>query len=84
MILNSQTHNAASESAGELSTKFMSFADCNRKGGKASLKTVAVFVDFEKAFDSPPREAIFECLEWIGCSPDILAVIRAIHLDPRA
>ena len=51
---------------------------------KASLKTAAIFVDFEKAFDSPPRGAIYECLEYIGCPPDILAVIRAIHLDPKA
>ena len=51
---------------------------------KASLPAAAVFVDFEKAFDSPPRDAIFECLEYVGCPPDILAVIRAIHLDPHA
>lgn len=51
---------------------------------KASKPCAAVFIDFEKAFDSPPRGAIYECLEWIGCPPDLLAVIRAIHFDPHA
>jgi hypothetical protein len=32
----------------------------------ADLKAFAVFVDFEKAFDSPPRMALYECLSWIG------------------
>ena len=51
---------------------------------KASLPTAAIFVDFEKAFDSPPRQALYECLEYAGCPPDLLALIRAIHLDPQA
>jgi hypothetical protein len=51
---------------------------------RASLPTAAVFVDFEKAFDSPPRQALFECLRWIGCPPELLEVIRAIHYNPKA
>ena len=50
---------------------------------RASLPTAVVFVDFEKAFDSPPRQALLECLRWIGCPPDVVEVIRAIHHDPR-
>ncbi len=49
----------------------------------AGVKAYAVFIDFAKAFDSPPRAAIWECLEWSGCPPDLLAVIMAIHNDPR-
>jgi hypothetical protein len=49
----------------------------------AGVKNYAVFVDFVKAFDSPPRAAIWECLEWLRCPPDLLAVIMAIHNDPR-
>ncbi len=48
----------------------------------ANLKTFAVFIDNKKAFDSPPRAALWECLEWAGCPPDLLAVIMAIHKDP--
>jgi hypothetical protein len=47
------------------------------------VKTYAVFVDFANAFDSPPRSALWECLDWAGCSPDLLAVIMAIHADLR-
>jgi hypothetical protein len=49
----------------------------------ADLRTFAVFIDFEKAFDSPPRGALFEVLEWIGCPPDLLAMVAAIHEDPK-
>jgi hypothetical protein len=36
---------------------------CHKQGTKA----YAVFVDFAKAFDSPPRGgAIWECLDWSG------------------
>lgn len=49
----------------------------------ADLTTSAVFVDFAKAFDSPPRAALFECLEWIGVPPDVLSVVEAIHYDPK-
>ncbi len=48
----------------------------------ANVRSYAVFVDFAKAFDSPPRKALWECLEWAGCPPDLLAVIMAIHEDP--
>jgi hypothetical protein len=50
---------------------------------EAGVKAYAVFVDFAKAFDSPPRSALWECLDWAGCPPDLLAVIMAIHADPR-
>lgn len=46
-------------------------------------KAYVVFIDFAKAFDSPPRAAILECLEWIGLPKDLLAIISAIHEDPK-
>jgi hypothetical protein len=49
----------------------------------ADLKAFAVFVDFEKAFDSPPRKALYECLSWIGIPSDLLAMVMAIHECPR-
>jgi hypothetical protein len=48
----------------------------------SNLKAYAVFIDFKKAFDSPPREALWECLEWAGCPVDLLMMIQAIHQDP--
>ncbi len=50
---------------------------------RANVKAYGVFVKFAKAFDSPPRAVIWECLEWSGCPPDLLAVIMAIHNDLR-
>ena len=49
----------------------------------ADMKAFVAFVDFEKAFDSPPRAAIYECLAWIGIPQDLLAVVRAIHESPK-
>ncbi len=49
----------------------------------SNLKAYAVFIDFKKAFDSPPREALWECLDWVGCPLDILLLFKAIHRDPR-
>jgi hypothetical protein len=49
----------------------------------ADLKAFAVFVNFEKAFDSPPRKALYECLSWIGIPSDLLAMVVAIHECPR-
>ena len=50
---------------------------------RASVETAACFVDFKKAFDSPPREAIYEVLEYIGCPADLLAVVMGLHHDPE-
>ena len=50
---------------------------------RASKPLCAVFVDFKKAFDSPPREAIWECLRHIGVPQDAIAVAMAIHRDPK-
>ena len=47
------------------------------------VKAYAVFVDFAKAFDSPPRGAMFECLEWIGVPADLLLLVAAIHENPK-
>lgn len=49
----------------------------------ADLKAYAVFIDFEKAFDSPPRGALYECLDWIGVPSDLLAMVMAIHKEPK-
>ena len=43
-----------------------------------------LFIDFAKAFDSPPRGAIYDCLKHIGCPPDVLAMVEAIHERPSA
>jgi Reverse transcriptase (RNA-dependent DNA polymerase) len=45
----------------------------------ADLKAFAVFVDFKKAFDSPPRKALYECQDWIGIPPELLSMIMAIN-----
>jgi hypothetical protein len=49
---------------------------------RAKMPAAICFVDFKKAFDSPPREAIYEVLDWIGCPGDLLAVIMGIHEKP--
>jgi hypothetical protein len=49
----------------------------------AHIETYAVFVDFVKAFDSLPRGAIWECLEWLGCPLDLLAMTAALHDNPH-
>jgi hypothetical protein len=60
----------------------MYLIDCKRVRA-ADTKTNAVFIDFEKAFNSPARGALYEYLKWIGCPPDLLAMVRAIHEDPK-
>ena len=50
---------------------------------EVDMKAYCLFIDFEKAFDSPPRAALYECLEWIGIPEDLLRVIMAIHEDPK-
>ena len=37
------------------------------------------YVDFQKAFDSPPRTVLLECLEWIEMPAEMLALIAACH-----
>ncbi len=49
---------------------------------KANVKAFAVMVDFSKAFDSIPRPAIRECLEWVGCPPNLLAIVMAFMAQP--
>jgi hypothetical protein len=49
----------------------------------ADLKAFAVFVDFEKAFNSSPKKALYDCLSWIEIPPDLLAIVMAIHECPR-
>ena len=51
---------------------------------EADATACILFIDFAKAFDSPPRSAIWACLRHIGCPPDVLAVIVAIHAQPVA
>jgi hypothetical protein len=68
------------------STAHMIFALRQLQTAATSTRTplAAAFIDLKKAFDSPPREAIWECLGAIGCPNDLLAVIKAIHRDPKA
>jgi Reverse transcriptase (RNA-dependent DNA polymerase) len=49
----------------------------------ADLKAFAVFIDLEKAFDSPLRKALYKCLDWIVILSDLLSMIMAIHECPR-
>jgi Reverse transcriptase (RNA-dependent DNA polymerase) len=50
---------------------------------RADYKSLAVFIDFQKAFDSPPRGALLECLQYIGLPPDVVAMVAAIHENPE-
>ena len=43
-----------------------------------------LFVDLKKAFDSVPREALWQVLEKFGVPPVLLAVIKSFHVDMRA
>ena len=43
----------------------------------------AVFIDFKKAFDSPPRKAIWESLRHIGVPEDLVTVCMAVHQHPE-
>lgn len=40
---------------------------------------VVAFVDLEKAFDSIPRKAIWQCLKAMGAPPNLVAVIKSFH-----
>ena len=50
---------------------------------RADKPLCAVFIDFKKAFDSPPRSAIWESLRHIGVPEDVVAMCVAIHEDPE-
>jgi hypothetical protein len=41
------------------------------------------FVDFEKAFDSPHRPAIWRILALYGIPPRVMSMIKAQHLDSK-
>ena len=43
-----------------------------------------LFVDLKKAFDSVPRDALWQVLERFGVPPVLLAMIRSFHVDMRA
>ena len=49
----------------------------------ADYQSIALFVDFKKAFDSQPRPVIIECLDWIAIPADVIAVIAAIFENPK-
>jgi len=44
---------------------------------------VAAFVDLEKAFDSIPRQAIWQSLEAIGTPPKLIEVIKGLHKNSK-
>jgi hypothetical protein len=50
---------------------------------RASKPLCAVFIDFKKAFDSPPRSAIWESLRFIGVPEDVVVMCSAIHEAPE-
>ena len=43
-----------------------------------------LFVDLKKAFDSVPRDALWQVLERFDVPPVLLAMIRSFHVDMRA
>jgi Reverse transcriptase (RNA-dependent DNA polymerase) len=51
---------------------------------RAYYKSLAVFIDFSKAFDSPLRGALLECLQYIGVPPYVVAMVAAIHENPES
>ena len=51
---------------------------------KARVPLAACFIDFKKAFDSPPRAAILEALKWIGTPPKLVKLVGGIHEGARA
>ena len=51
---------------------------------RGAQPAAAVFVDFKKAFDSPPRQAMWDALDIVGCPPRLKAVVCELHRDPQA
>ena len=51
---------------------------------KAKKKLYCCFVDFKKAFDSVPRQRLWEVLASLGVQGDILACIRSIYEQDEA
>ena len=51
---------------------------------RANVPLAALFIDFKKAFDSPPREAILECLEAMGVPPVLVKLVGQIHEGSKA
>jgi hypothetical protein len=43
-----------------------------------------VFVDLKKAFDSPPRQLVWQVLERSGAPPRLLEAIKAFHFEMKA
>ena len=48
------------------------------------LFVLFVYLDLKKAFDSVPRDALWQVLERFGIPPVLLAMIRSFHVDTRA
>jgi hypothetical protein len=59
-------------------TRFL--AELSRRSNK---EFYAVYVDLTKAYDSVNREALWEILKRIGVPPNIVAVIRDLHVNMR-
>ncbi len=51
---------------------------------KSKKKLYCCFVDFKKAFDSVPRQRLWEILSSIGVQGDILACLRSIYAQDEA
>jgi sorting nexin-29 len=54
-----------------------------RKYQQAGKRVYAMFVDFRKAFDSIPRELMFQRLAQLGFSPRYLGLLRAMYSSSR-
>jgi len=53
----------------------------SRKAIEQRMALYIVFIDFTKAFDSLGRDALWRIMMKYGCSPRLLAVIKAFHTD---
>ena len=51
---------------------------------RANVPLAGLFIDFKKAFDSPPREAILECLRAMGVPPVLVNIVGRIHEGSKA
>jgi hypothetical protein len=56
---------------------------CQRRR-RAGLSTYLVFVDFQKAYDSVPHEALLAKLEHMGVRGRVLEYLRRLHAEARA
>jgi len=60
------------------------FRQLQEKAMEQNMPLYAVFVDFTKAFDTVDRVALWRVLPKYGCSPKLLAIVKAFHIGMKA